>query len=200
MSRDEVRARFDVGPDEKLILVGGSKEPLRNALLFGNVVMAVGRLGQMMHTLVFSKHPGEQNPPVTLYEAVLAETDGRGKYLERMRTDDASAGADLVITSISSVGIMGACQRIPVVDHITDIDTRWWRGLSGVDEWEPTDLGASYLAEDIVELEDSIKALLDPESPEAMFQRKDQKKHFRLEDVEGAASKIVGHLLHYGQR
>lgn len=196
MSRDEVRDHLGIASSQRMIMVGGSKELDRNISLFGKVVEACNKFGAPLH-IVVGRHPGDRNNP-QVYGETMATSYHPVKFLDQnMRSNTAIAGADLVISSISAIGVTGACLRIPVIDVVTKLDKDWWETLSGFPTWEPIEQGASVAVATAEELANSIEALLlDRESPSIPAMRTAQEKAFSLEAVQGAADAIIDTLLH----
>jgi hypothetical protein len=142
-----------------MVLVCGSKEIVRNMLLFSNVAMAADEELRVF----FSRHPGERNSE-ELYGDILKYAGCRVEFLKIMKSNEAIAGSDLVISSLSAIGITAACQRIPVIDWVTSFDQKWWKEISGFEEWPPMEYGASAKAENLIELQETMENLLDTES------------------------------------
>lgn len=192
LGREEVRSHLGVKSKEKLILSVGSKEALRNMFLWGNLVLSTNGLDQPIR-LILARHPGECNPQ-ELYGDILKYSKYPIQFLEGIRSNDAVTGSDLVVSSLSSVGIAGACQRIPVIDYITEFDEMFWTEMSGSSIWEPAELGASRKVNTVAMLAIEMDALLDHQASGTKAMRSAQEKTFSLEQFERAAQKIVAAL------
>lgn len=193
MSRDEVRSRLGIAPDEKLILCSGTKVVDINLAQWESVAHAAKRLRNLKLRVLLSRHPGEQNPPNDRYsEFVLNPAI---QFLSGLNTSQALCGADVLISGHSLTGIESACKRIPMIDFVSDAEEVEWRRLSGSNDWPPAEQGASILARDASYLAATMRELLNTESPMAIIMRAAQEQSFSLEAVQGATKKIVDTLL-----
>lgn len=158
VSRQESRRMLGVSDDTTLVLAAGSKEMVRNALLWGSVVMAVDNLElKRKFQIALCRHPGESNPE-NIYHHMLEWSDAPISFLPGgMGFKQALPGADIVVTSLSATGIEAACQRKPVIDFATPLDRKWWEDLSGSAVWPPVDhWETSILAGSVPSLTEAI--------------------------------------------
>lgn len=123
-SREEIRKQLGVSETKTLILCPGGKDLLVN-LLHWTAVLAAARLLDLIRRhpaiIVFSLHPGDKNPRI-YYRTLVAASRISSLIVESLQLtgDDMVAGADIVISSASSVGdVTAPCQRKPVINFFT---------------------------------------------------------------------------------
>lgn len=193
-SREQVRQQLDLGAGEQLILSVGSKEAARNFSLWNNLIMATNRMPGKSWRLVLARHPGERQA-AELYAELLGYSDYPIQLLEGLSSTEALVGTDLVVSSLSTIGIAAACRRIPVIDFVTDLDKRWWQILSGNRIWPPAIQEASWEVDTLGGLQVGISTLLATHSPEARNMKIAQERAFAAEKMQGAAIKIATTLV-----
>ena len=193
MSREEARAKLGVDPDAKILLVNGSKESVRNIILWFSSIEATKML-RMNIKMFISIHPGDPSPTGTYDMFFKSNADHAQKLPTGISTSQALNGVDLLISSISLVGVEAACLRKPVTDFVTPLDEMWWGGLSGSKDWKPAKDGASVLVRNIDDLVSVIDTL---NYGNNCFddQIENQERVFQRENVEGSAKRIVDEIV-----
>ncbi len=127
-TREEVREKLGVLPDEKLILVPGGKFVAANLATWTVVMDALHWLtaegGKFQ--LVLTTHPGDRLPycvdsstekPVQCYEELISNSPVSVELVARevLTTTDIVTGADLVIDYGGSTSINAAYQSVPLI-------------------------------------------------------------------------------------
>lgn len=176
LSREEVREKLNIGEEETLILCPGDKVFAVNFLLFGNVISAVhdDALKSYKPHVVIGLHPGDLNDQ-TLYRELKTYSNIPVQILTRdiMKSAQVIAGADLVVNSVSAIGIQAAMQKKPVISFLTtaaqiDLDKTF-----GPDyEWPPGKVGViEKITVSIDELAKAISRLLTKEGYAPLLKR-----------------------------
>ena len=142
-SRDEVRKQFSMREGEILLACAGDKYPGDNLLMIGCLLEAAEKLsGQGLKLkVVVGFHPGD---PLDrrFYESLFARTDIPVAMTgsETMPLGDAVVGADVLVNTVSTIGIQAAYQSVPSINFMS-IFTRPMlkRNQGGDDTWDPCD-------------------------------------------------------------
>ncbi len=196
VSRKEVRSKLGIKPDEKMVLAVGNKELERNVALYTDLVMT-GRELEKIH-MVLTMHPGADHGK-DVYDGILKWASCPVQFAGRetgLSSQEMLTGSDLVVAAGgSSVGIMAACLRKPVIDLVHPIDQLFWEELSGLDFWPPTRFGASQLVKEPVDLELAMRLLLKPDSEVLRRMFRAQEANFSASKFENAVEKIVAGLI-----
>lgn len=197
IGREEVRNKLGIAEDEKMVLAVGNKELERNVALYTDLVMAGREISQKLH-LVLTMHPGA-NHTKDAYNGILKWSKHPVQFAGRetgLSSQEMIEGNDLVIAAGgSSVGIMAACRRRPVIDLIHEIDRLFWKELSGLDFWPPTRSGASQLAVGSTDLELAMKLLLKPDGEVLRQMLRAQETEFSLSKFGDGVDKVVAGLI-----
>lgn len=128
-TREEVRLRLGVTPDDKVILVGGGKSPYSNMVRIGLVLETMNMLDEFRKTpikVLLSLHPGDK-APVSNYDEIVKESPVPFRIAESIKgkfeTSDMIGGADLVFCGLTgSTAIEAAYKRIPVIQTGGEIE------------------------------------------------------------------------------
>ena len=167
-TRDEVRAKLNIAPHEKLILAPGGRFPGGgDCVSWAIIIEALSILAKEREhfQLIMTPHPGDQNRFSVYKElASLSSVPARVIYREVLRTSEAVPGADIIIECGSSIGIEGAYQEIPVVTLGLEILLQYFEQESGSRRLESVEDGLSeFVPGDSSKLAEAIRRLLTPE-------------------------------------
>ena len=146
-SRNEVREKFEVEDDECFIACAGDKPPGDNIMLFGCLLEAVEVLQKrgIKTKLLIGFHPGASLPP-SFYHGVFRRSDIPVMFTgpETMSLSDAVVGADMVINTVSTIGIQAAYQHVPSINFMSIFTRTMLARDTGEDTWDLCDnLGIS---------------------------------------------------------
>lgn len=176
-TREEVRAKLSIMPEEKMVLAPGSKFTAGNMASWVVVVDALWFLtgkGQRFN-LVLATHPGDRTSyaidadtqkAMKLYEELVSFSPIPAKIVAKdvFTTSDMVPGADIIVEFGSSIGIEGAYQNVPVVSLGFEILFRRLESASSFRTPEAVIDGISEsVAGDASKLADAIRRLLTPE-------------------------------------
>ncbi len=189
-SETGVREKLGIRDNDMMVLVVGNKELVRNRKLL-HALQSVTNKDPFVH-FVITSHPGADHTMDQL--GFFGQSESNATFVPKggMSSFSILSASDLVITSGgSSMTMMAACRRIPVIDLMHDEDFRLWKELSGLDYWPPAQEGVSALVEDSNALGFAIEALLDEESVASQVMRHAQDRGFKREMFAGAARDIL---------
>ncbi|MBI4122659.1 MAG: hypothetical protein HY462_01540 [Parcubacteria group bacterium] len=159
LTRAEARAKLGIPNEAVMVLVPGGKDLHVNRLHFTGAIEAAAKLNRMA-VVVIAIHPGDKNGRA-IYED-LASDCVRLAEKKDISADDAVAGADIIVSSASTVGITGACQRKPVVNFFTEPALKRLESATGSRSWPGVDDGTELqVIEDTGELAQVMAELLD---------------------------------------
>ncbi len=191
-TREEVRSKLGIHNEEKMLMLVGNKEMERNMLLLNEVVFATNGMDEKFH-IVITQHPGDAYPKdickgITRWAEHPVQFTGRDCGF---KSQQIITGSDTVITSGgSSVGIMAACQRKPVIDVMHSLDDVWWKELSGLNFWPPARQGSSRVVWSTELLHEALKSL-QGDTAYIAYMARAQEEAFSLSKFDGALDKIV---------
>jgi hypothetical protein len=216
LTRNEARARLNIGDDENMILVPGDKDLILNILLFAATIEAAGKL-ECSVQVVIALHPGDQNP-ISAYAdlAKFVPDNVSVTFIRREARDEVLSGldfrvlptplilpgADVMVTFVSTLGYEAACQRIPVICFFPIYGAIWLEKEAGIKpgEWEQvknqTALEVRGISADALQqaMED---ALFNSEGDDL---KQWQKDIYPTPPEEGSAVKVVVNALESFQR
>ena len=117
-TREEVRTKLGIAPDEKLVLAPGDKFAAGNMATWSTAIDALTLLqrnGEKIQ-LVLATHPGDRTPQ-TLYEELVSFSPIPTRIITKdiLSSSDLVPGADIIIGSGGSICIEGAYQQIPLI-------------------------------------------------------------------------------------
>lgn len=184
-SRDEVRAKLGVTPDNVVVLAAGGKLCAGNmaswAILMDALVLTNKPLD--LFQLILSTHPGDRTPfaidketqkDLRLYNelAQFSPVATRVVSKDEIATSDLVPGADVIVEFGSSIGIEGAYQQVPVITIGFEILFRRNENIGGSRSLESVDGGLSDLVgPDAIALARKIQELLTLEGYSSMRQQ-----------------------------
>lgn len=151
MSREEARAKMGANQDETVVLVPGGKETALNCALWMGVIEAIKSLGgddveTRRWRIICSLHPGDKTS-ADVYQRIvdLAPAELKPVFLDKSKisTDDAVAGADLVVDNRTHVGLRAVSLRIPVVSADSLFHANRAQMMFGSADWPPIQAGAT---------------------------------------------------------
>lgn len=175
-TREEIRAKLNIAPEEKLVLAPGEKFAAGNMASWTVVMDALASLteeGQCFQ-LILSAHPGDRTPyavdsatqkGMKLYDELISFSPVPARIVTKdvLTTSDIVPGADVIVEFESSIGIEGAYQNVPVVSLGFGILFRRLERESGMRILEAVDDGLSELVvADASKLADAVRRLLTP--------------------------------------
>ncbi len=102
--------------------------------------------------IFFSIHPGDPKDHHPVYNFMAKDHRIRPEVItsEIMSGTEMVYGMDMIIQSMSTIGKQAACQRIPVIEFVTDLAMKHHEAVSGP-SWWLSDCGASSMVrEDVV--------------------------------------------------
>lgn len=176
-TREEIRKRFDVREDEKVIVCPGYKYPAINIPTMIAILDAAAYLRiyspELRIFVFFSMHPGDERwqKNNSYYHELLANflecrevtdldnlrvkiTCGKASNSEdKISTSDLLPAADLVVATMSTIEQEAACLRIPVIEYLTNIALDRMEKNFGTRDWEACEQG---IAENINGDSDSL--------------------------------------------
>jgi len=181
MDRKEVRQLLGVDEDRTMVLVSGVKELTIDIPVLDDVVNALCQdyLPQQFH-VVMSLHPGSAYGPEPFQGLVdYGQSDKVGVSVitrEQMPSAQALAGADLVVSPVSSLIIGAACQRIPVICWFNSVGRGRQLAINGRTTWKPFEMGIGpvFLSGGNDILGEQITRLLDPSAFEPFRLRQEK--------------------------
>lgn len=175
-TREEVRAKLNIMPEEKLVLAPGGKFAAGNMASWVIVMDALALLtaqGQRFQ-LVLAPHPGDRTPylvdsatqeEMKLYDELISVSPVPARIVTKdtLTTPDIVPGADVIVEFHSSIGIQGAYQGVPIVSLGFEVLFRRFEEASGTRTLEVVDGGVSELVvTGASELAETVKRLLTP--------------------------------------
>jgi hypothetical protein len=166
LTREEVRAKLGIAPDEKLVLAPGRKFAAGNMASWVVVMDALSLLaaGGQSFQLVLATHPGDRTP-MPLYDELVSFSPVPARIVGKdvLTTSDMVPGADIIVEFGTSIGIEGAYQNVPVVSLGFGVLFRRLEQASGNRIPEAVSDGLSELVvADVNTLADKIEDLLTP--------------------------------------
>ncbi len=175
-TREEVRAKLEIAPETKLILVPGGKFTAGNMTTLALVIDAVIAISSLQTNvcILFAPHPGDRVPylrdsetheSANLYEELMASSSVPIRLIpkEMLSISDLVPAADIVIEFGSSIGIEAAYQGVPVITLALEILYTRLERRSGSRVLEAVQEGLSVRATDRQGLAEHIETLLTPE-------------------------------------
>lgn len=192
LRRDEVCSILEVNPKSKVAVVVGANNSKRNTPLLDALDHALKPFPQLR--VFFAVHPGEPEGR-DKFEAWAQKSRQQISMLKDIDPLNALAACDLVISSLSSLGIAAACRRIPVIDWIGIEDEAAWSPQGGIGIWKPLTAGASVRASTVEELQKHISELLDCRTRAFKHVRDAQQTAFAQSDIQGSLRQITKTLL-----
>ncbi|MAG12826.1 hypothetical protein CL630_03380 [bacterium] len=125
--RDEVRGQLNIKPDEFAIMCPSNKILSVNVLFFLGVLRAMKLVIDNRRIdkprIFFSIHPGDPKDHHPVYNFMAKDHKIRPEVItgEIMSGTEMVCGMDMIIQSMSTIGKQAACQRIPVIEFVTDL-------------------------------------------------------------------------------
>ena len=198
-TRESVRAKLGINPEEKLVLAPGGKFAAGNMASWAIIMDALALLGDAHRfQLILSTHPGDRTPyavdsethkGLNLYEELVAFSPVPTRIVgkDMLTTSDMVPGADIIVEFGSSIGIEGAYQNVPVITLGMEVLLRRLEQASGSRMLEMAVDGLSVPVDDAhcEELAYQISKLLTPVGFEEMLAQ--QKKLCPMPTERGAA-------------
>ena len=187
-TREEVRVKLNIAPEEKLVLAPGGKFAAGNMASWAVVMDALALLttGGQRFQLILATHQGDRTPyavdtaaqkEMKLYDELISFSPIPARTVTKgfLTTSDIVPGADIIIEFGSSIGIEGAYQGVPVVSLGFEILFRRLERASGTRTLEAIGDGLSELVVvDASKLAEAIKRLLTPDGYAAMRARQQE--------------------------
>ncbi len=160
-TRDDVRARLGIEPDERFALLAGGKSVFGNMCRVGTVLSALHyatKCSKMKFRLLYSAHPGDMLP--------RAVDQSNGKSIEVLKeiedgsmvpfkfvpgekdlsTNDMITGADIVFFGLTGTSaIEAAYQRVPVIQISTAFEQKKLVAETGLSVPEAVECGAARM-------------------------------------------------------
>ncbi|MEK7646882.1 MAG: hypothetical protein AAB378_00730 [Patescibacteria group bacterium] len=184
-TREEVRAKLNIAPEEKLVLVPGGKFAAGNLSMWAMIMDSLASLTNydLRFQLVLAIHPGDRTPyaldaaskkEMVLYDELLSCSPIPARIINKdiLTASDIVSGADIVVEWGSSIGIEGAYQNVPVISLGLEILRRRLERASDVRIPEAVNAGLSELVSaDTNKLADTIQRLLTPDGFAPMRER-----------------------------
>lgn len=220
-TREEIRKRFNIRDDEKIILSGGYKFPaitlptmlaifdaaawLRiqkpDIRLFVFFALHSGDEAWMSNKNFYSdihKHFLERKEVTDLDNLRVKVTCAKAENFEdKISTAELLPAADLVVTTLSTVDQEAACQRIPVINYLPNIALDRMQKNFGTRNWEACE---QRIAEKVTCADDlglAIREYLVDGVPNNM--KEAQQLHYpKPEKIGYAVDIIIQTLLYYG--
>lgn len=173
-TREKVRAKLNITPEEKLVLAPGSKFAVGNIASWVVVMDTLSILtgeGQRFQ-LILAIHPGDRTPyaidaatqkEMKLYEELVSFSPVPARIVGKdvFTTSDIVPGADIIVEFGGSIGIEGAYQNVPVVSLGFEILFCKLEQVSGTRTPEAVGDGLSELiVADASNLAETIRRLL----------------------------------------
>jgi len=173
-TREEVRAKLNILPEEKMILSPGNKFAAGNMILWAVIMDALKFLEEenQCFQLILAIHPGDRTPyaidattqkEMNLYEELISFSPVPARIVNKdvFTTSDMVSGADIIVEFGSSIGIEGAYQNIPVVNLGFEILFRQWEQVLDTRMLETASDGSSEIVvADASKLAETIQRLL----------------------------------------
>ncbi len=204
-TREEVRAKLNIAPEEKLVLAPGGKFAAGNMASWTMVIDALSLLtkdGQRFQ-LVLATHPGDRTPyavdaatkkEMKLYDELVSFSPVPARIVSKdvFRTYEMVPGVDIIVEFGSSIGIGGAYQNVPVVTLGFEVLFREIERESGSRTLEAVSNGVSELvAADASKLAEAIKCLLTNSGFASMRIRQQELYQKPTETERGAALRKI---------
>lgn len=176
-TREAVRAKLNIAPEEKLVLAPGGKFAAGNMASWVITMEALSLLAtkDQHFQLALATHPGDRTPcavdattqtEMKLYEELVSFSPIPVQVVSKniLTTSDMVPGADIIVEFGSSIGIEGAYQGIPVVTLGFEILFRRTEQTNGTRTLEMVGDGLSELVvADASKLAGTIRRLLTPD-------------------------------------
>ncbi|MDZ4345054.1 MAG: hypothetical protein U1E51_21745 [Candidatus Binatia bacterium] len=177
LTREEVRSKLGIAPEEKLVLASGGKFAAEQMASWVVLIEALTCLTaeDQRFQLVLATHPGDRVPyavdavtkkEMRLYEELVSSSPILTRIVGKdvMATSDLVPGADIIVEFSSSLGIEGAYQTVPVISLGFETLFRKIERISGTRSLEAVEDGLSELVvADVRHLTGAIRKLLTPE-------------------------------------
>ena len=144
--RQAVRQRLNIADDRTVIICPGGKNAAINIIHWGSVIEAIKMIGGKIQNpiIIITLHPGDQTP-ASLYQDLVQFSPIPCLLLgkDAVTSSELIPAADLIVESISSIGIEAACQRKPIISFLSAVALERHRKLTGNPTWELCELGVS---------------------------------------------------------
>ncbi len=193
-TRAEVNARLGLSDDTRMVLVSTAKEFKENEALLKPVLQAMRVLGQD-YVLTVSSHPGDLNDKGS-YQKWADEAGVPMRLYEKgvISSQELLPRADVVITGGSAIAIEAACQRIPVIDFLSEGFLKRMQEKKGTSEWEREEMGIARAVYDPEQIAGAIRGLLSIGGFDSMHRA--QEKYYPHPTHKGeAAEKMAAEIL-----
>lgn len=198
-TREEVRTKLGITPEEKLVLVPGNKFVGGNMAMFAIVMQALLLLtksGQSFQ-LIPSIHPGDE-APMELYRKLVSLSPVSTRIVDKdiFTTSEMIPGADIIVEHGSSIGNEAAYQNIPIVSLGLEILFRSFEKESGSRVIEVVDYGLSELVDiNASKLANTIRKLLTDDGF-AQMKAQQQKLYPKPKERGAALRKMADAIAH----
>lgn len=188
-TREEVRAKLNISPEDKLVLApGGNFSTAGNMASWVVLMDALSFLmaGGQSFQLILATHPGDRAPyavdavtqkELKLYDKLVSLSPVPARIVSKdvLTTSDIVPGADIIMEFGSSIGIQGAYQNVPVISLGFEVLFRQFEQVTGNRVLEAVECGLSELVvADVSKLADKIRVLLTPDGFASMRARQQE--------------------------
>jgi len=139
-SREQVRQKLGIEEEEILVLIPGVKSLMVELPLISATIDAIKASGDKSnYCVVFSPHPGSQILIQAYQELDWCQDNIRVRMVpkEEMSGNEILPGSDLVVSSVSSLIIGAACQRINLIGWLNQFELNRQQELNGQEIWPP---------------------------------------------------------------
>lgn len=169
LSREAVRTTLNLTSNELMVLISGVKRVEVDLPMFQAFVdVKLDELTGRRVRLIYSPHPGEENVSFEVGKEFpeLCSDQGRLRveavYKEVMNGGMMLPGADLVVSSVSSLIIGAACRCIPVIGYLNQSEKDRQIEVNGQPIWRPLEMGFCPLCQVTDTRHDNLVEILKP--------------------------------------
>ncbi len=153
-TREEVRKKLDITPNEKLVLAPGDKFAGGNMAMWSMTIDALTLLQEdkpeQKFQLILTTHPGDRTPQA-LYDELVSFSPIPARIINKdvFSSSDIVPGADVIVGAGGSICIEGVCQLIPVICLDTEVMMGMLEKINGSRKIEVVANGSAKLANGI---------------------------------------------------
>jgi len=212
LSRDEVRGKFGLVPDEKAILFTTVKAPGCTFAQMGVLMEALAELATLSDVkfrLFISPHPGDRTPfavdsgtmkPMRIYEEICALSPVSTCVVsaEIFAGSDLVPGMDLIVEFGSSLALQAGFSRVPVLTLGPEMLYRCLENVTGSRFLEAVYNGLSVSVNgNSMTVVNTIKELLAPGEDSSLLDKMiaHQQKFCRIPSERGQALRLIADLV-----